>query len=221
MSDFLASYEAQLLDAAHRELRGRGRSHRFAAVFLAALVAAGVPAAAHNGWFPFAGRTDAPTTASASPRAELRGMLSVLRRPQTEADRQAAGYALKFFGTTFKGVQTDYIRRAGAVILVPAQSHQLTPDSPVQRDVVCVWRTDFTDGGARACFDASQIAAGRAVQSLGHRVDMLVPDSVARVEVAGRVEAIVPKANIASWRGRLPKSIAWYGAGGVPIAMRR
>jgi hypothetical protein len=221
VSDFLATYEAQLLDAARRELPGRRRWPRFVAICLVGLAAAGVPAAAHNGWFPFAGRADAPTTTSASPTAELRGMLAVLRRPQTEADRRAARYALRFFGQTFQSVQTDYVRRAGAVILVPAKSHQLTPDSAVQRDVVCLWRTDFSDGGARACFEASQIRAGVAVQSVGRRVDMLVPDVVARVRVGGTVEDITPRDNVASWQGRMPNAIAWYGADGAPIAMHR
>jgi hypothetical protein len=55
----------------------------------------------------------------------------------------------------------------------------------VKRDVVCLGSTDLSDGGARACFEAAQIREGLAVESIGRQVDMLVPDSVTRVEVAG------------------------------------
>jgi hypothetical protein len=45
---------------------------------------------------------------------------------------------------------------------------------------------------------------------------MLVPDSVARVEAQG-AEPVTPGDNVASWRGPLPKSIAWYGADGARL----
>jgi hypothetical protein len=227
MSDFITRYEAQLHDAARRELRKGPRpwARRFAAICLVGLVAAGVPAAAHNGWFPFAGRADAPTTTSASPAAGLRDMLSVLRRPQTEGDRRAARYALKFFARPhFEGVQTDYIRRAGGVILVPTRSRWLMPGAPVQHDVICVWRTDHLNGarmgGGLGCYEAARIAGGTAIESLGRRVDWLVPDSVARVEVGGSVGTVTPRDNVASWTGPWPKQIAWYSADGTRFGPR-
>jgi hypothetical protein len=230
MSDFLTRYEAQLHEAARRELRSRRpawlrmRGPRVAALGLVALIAAGVPATAQNGWFPFAGRTDAPTVTSRPPYVGgLTAMLSVLRRPQTEADRQGAEYALKFFGKTFRGVQIDYIRRArvstgnDAVILVPAESHQLTPASAIQTGVICMWRTDYRrgapEGGARACFEGPQIVAGRALQSVGHRLDMLVPNGVARVDAIspdGTIDSVEPIDNVASWEGSWPRRIVWY-----------
>jgi hypothetical protein len=234
MSDFIARYEAQLHDAAKRELRARRRSwrpHRIVAVGLVALAAAGVPAAAQNGWFPFAGRKDAPTVTH-SPRAlgNLPAILSVLRRPQTEADRQAAEYALKFFGKTFRGVGVDYIRRARvstgreAVILVPAESHQIARGFAMQTGVMCLWRTDYLngarEGGARACFESPQIVGGRALQSLGHRLDMLVPDGVARVDAIapdGTIVKVKPVDNVASWEGSWPKRIVWYDDRGTAL----
>jgi hypothetical protein len=236
MSDFVTRYEQQFRDAANRQFRRRliprfsRRASRVIVVGVAALAAVGVPAAAQSGWFPFAGRADAPSTTSLSPSEALRGTLSVLQRPQTAADRQAAGYALDFFGRTFHGVQADYIRSANVgpgnevVVLVPVESHQLTPDSPLQRDVICLWRTDFSrgapDGGDRGCFQSTQIAAGQAVQSLGHRFDMLVPDGVARVEAAaadGSSAASAPTDNVASWAGPRPTRITWYGDDGGTI----
>jgi hypothetical protein len=228
MNDFIVRYEAQLHDAAKRELGPRRRSwrpHRIVAFGLVALAAAGVPAAAQNGWFPFAGRKDAPTVTH-SPRsvAALISFLSVLRRPQTEADRQAAEYALKFFGKTFQGVGIDYIRRAGvstgdeAVILVPAKSHQIARGFEMQTGVLCLWRTDYSSNGARAgggrtCYESPQIVAGKALQSLGHRLDMLVPDRVARVDAVaadGTITTVKPVDNVASWEGSWPKRIVWY-----------
>src|SRR4051794_41865447 len=70
MSDFISRYQEQLHTAARRELRRRRRP-RFAgrtlvAVLFVALAGGWVPAAAPNGWFPFAGRTDAPSSAPAA-----------------------------------------------------------------------------------------------------------------------------------------------------------
>jgi hypothetical protein len=235
MSDFIARYEVQLHEAARHELGKRRRPwrwpHRIVAVGLVALAAAGVPAAAQNGWFPFAGRKDAPTVTH-SPRSvgALMSFLSVLRRPQTEADRQAAEYALKFFGKTFQGVGVDYIRRARvstgdeAVILVPAETHQIARGFEMQKGVMCLWRTDYAngarEGGGRSCFESPQIVAGKALQSLGHRLDMLVPDGVARVDAVasdGTITKVTPIDNVASWEGSWPKRIVWYARGDRPI----
>jgi hypothetical protein len=235
MSDFIARYEAQLHHAARRELGGRRpwmprRLNRIVAVGVVGLAAAGVPAAAQNGWFPFAGRKDAPTVTRSSPIGDLQAMLSVLRRPQTEADRQAAQYALKFFGPNYRGVQIDYIRRAAvpsgdqAVILVPVKSYRPVPKFAMQRDSVCLWRTDYLngarEGGGRACFESPQIVGGRALQSLGHRLDMLVPDGVARVDAIagdGTIVKVKPVDNVASWEGSWPKRIVWYDDHGTPV----
>lgn len=233
MSDFIARYEGQLHEAAKRELRTRRRPwrpHRIVAAGLVALAAVGVPAAAQNGWFPFAGRKDAPTVTRVGPIGDLQAMLAVFRRPQTEADREAARYALKFFGPNFQGVQTDYIRRAAvpsgdqAVILVPVKSYRPLPTFAMQRDIVCLWRTDYANGaragGGRSCFQARQIVAGRALQSLGHRLDMLVPNGVARVDAIasdGTTVEVKPVDNVASWEGAWPKRIVWYSERGEAV----
>jgi hypothetical protein len=215
MSDFVGRYERQFHSAATRVLqRRRPRTRRVAVVALAVLAAVGVPAAADNDWLPFAGRDDAPTSSRHAPAAGLRAELAVLRRPQTAAERQAATYALRFFGPTFGGVQVAYIREAGGVIIVPAKTHQLTPGSAVDHDVVCMWRTDAAgDGGARGCFTAAQIAAGDAVQSLGGEAYMLVPDGVATVAAGPGARSTVHD-NVASWRGGLASSIGWYDRDG-------
>jgi hypothetical protein len=234
MSDFIARYEVQLHEAAKCELRAKRQSwrpHRIVAAGLVGLAVAGVPAVAQNGWFPFAGREDAPTVTH-SPRGlgNLPAILSVLRRPQTEGDRQAAQYALKFFGRTFHGVGIDYIRRARvstgseAVILVPAKSHQIARGFEMQSGIMCLWRTDYSNGaragGGRSCFESLQIVGGRALQSLGHRLDMLVPDGVARVDAIapdGTIRRVKPVDNVASWEGSWPKRIVWYNDRGEPV----
>jgi hypothetical protein len=183
----------------------------------------GVPAAAQNGWFPFAGRSDAPTTTATAPAGSLYQILGVLRRQQTEADRTAAAGALKATGDTYSGVQTDYIRSVtsspgdSGVVLVPAESHQLTPASPVLRDVICMWRADFTDGapegGGRGCYQAATVRQGLALQTLGAHIDLIVPDGVTRVQATttgGRTSEITPTDNVASWEGSRPGAIRFY-----------
>jgi hypothetical protein len=154
--------------------------------------------------------------------------LGVLRRPQNASDRGAdTDYALKMLGKTYDGVELDYVRRAAVgpgaegVVIVPSLSHRRVPEAKPDPHVVCVWRTDYFQGepagGAPGCYDAAEIQRGVALQQLGHRVDMIVPDQVARVEGVsddGAVDSAVPQDNIASWEGRLPKRVVWYGADG-------
>jgi hypothetical protein len=227
MSDFISRYQEQLHTAARRELRRRRRP-RFAgrtlvAILFVALAGVGVPAAAQNGWFPFAGRTDAPTSTAAAPDNGLYAILGVLRRQQTAADRAAAADALKATSDTYAGVQTDYIRSVtsssgdSGVALIPAESHQLTPASPVLHDVICMWRTDFTDGvpegGGRGCYQAAAVRQGLALQTLGAHIDLIVPDGVTRVQATargGETSEITPTDNVASWEGSRPSIIRFY-----------
>jgi hypothetical protein len=229
MSDFISRYEQQLRTAAERELRRpqrrrlARRSRRTLAIGFAIVTAAGVPAAARNGWFPFAGRSDAPTSTTGAPADNLYSILGVLRRPQTDTDRTAAAFAVKSTGDSYSGVQTDYVRGASAtadgtgVVLIPAESHRLTPASPRLRDVICMWRTDFSDGtaegGGRGCYHADAIREGHALQTLGRHVDMIVPDAVARVQATtagGQTSEIRPTDNVASWEGPWPTTIRFY-----------
>src|SRR4051812_20664177 len=120
MSDLISRYEEELLAAARRELAPDRRRPSTSSVKRLAVVAGvgavlvSVPAAADNGWFPFSGRSDAPSTSDSPPTDSLTGMLGVLRRPQTQADRGGdAEFALRFVGNkTYRGVQLDYVRRA-------------------------------------------------------------------------------------------------------------
>jgi hypothetical protein len=238
MSDFIDRFGTELHEAAQRELRPRRftrlatRPGRVIAVGFAALVAVGVPAAAESGWFPFAGQSDAPSTTHAAPASRLSSMLAVLRRAQTDADRGSdSTYALRFVGSgTFKNVEVDYVRRVisasgrTGVVLVPAEARRRLPNKPFEPDVVCVWQPDYSNGepigGGRGCYNAGDIGAGKALQSLGHRFVMLVPDGVSRVQATssrGATDSATPTDNVASWDGGPPAKIVWSDENGKPI----
>jgi hypothetical protein len=238
MSDLITRYEEQLYEAARRELAstrtrvsGRSLKHLAVAGGVGVLLVS-VPAAADNGWFPFAGRSDAPSTTDAPPAPTLMGMLGVLRRPQTPADRGGdTQFALNAVGDkTYEGVQLQYVRRAvvgpgdEGVVIIPSVSHRQVPEATPNPHVVCVWRSDYFHGepvgGQPGCYGAEDIRRGIALQQLGHRVDMIVPDEVARVEAvsdSGAVDTAVPEDNVASWDGRLPKRVVWYDGSGSRI----
>lgn len=238
MDDLIARYEQHFYDAAQRELRPtrsrlRRRSPRKLALAAGvAVLLVSVPAAADNGWFPFGGRSDPPSTSQVAPAPTLMEMLGVLRRPQAAADRGSdTDYALKMLsGETYDGIQLGYVRRAAVgprdqgVVIIPSLSHRLLPDAIPNPHVICMWRTDYFHGeragGAPGCFDADEIRRGLALQQLGHRVDMIVPDGVARVagvSDGGSVDTAVPEDNVASWEGRLPKRVVWYDASGKTL----
>lgn len=132
-------------------------------------------------------------------------------------------------GETFDDVQIDYVRRAAVgpddlgVVLIPSGSHRQVPGAPADRDALCMWRTSFSNGkpagGGRNCYSAQQVTDGRALQSLGGRFDMLVPDGVARAEitsVSGDAESATPIDNVVSWSGSRPRAIVWYDSDGRP-----
>jgi hypothetical protein len=130
-------------------------------------------------------------------------MLSVLRRPQTEADRGAASqYALQFVDSpSIEGVRTDSIRLLAqssqdrGIVLVPVTRYvprtpPLPADTPpeVRRTIerppienaLCLYQLDI-DGGGVACRSTADVREGRAWMMLGHRSFWLVPDGVATV----------------------------------------
>jgi hypothetical protein len=238
MSDLITRYERHLYEAARRELAPGGpQASRRSVKRLAVAAGVGallvsVPAAADNGWFPFSGRSDAPSSSDSPPASSLTGMLGVLRRPQTAADRGGdTEFALRFVGDkTYEGVQLDYVRRAvvgpgdEGVVIIPSVSHRQTPEATPNPQVVCVWRSDYFRGepvgGQPGCYSADDIRRGAALQQLGHRVDMVVPDEVARVEAvsdSGSVDSSIPEDNVASWDGSLPKRVIWYDGSGKTV----
>ena len=236
MSDFIGRFGRDLRQAAAVELRPRRAAPRLrwtraTILAAAALVLAGVPVTlASYDWRPFGARSDAPSTSSEQPA--LYGLLGVLRRAQTDADRGPdAEYALKFVGNaTYRGAQLDYARFAAVgpgdrgVTLVPYLAHRPAPDAPAIGNVVCMWRSDWfqgaREGGSPGCFDAATIKAGLAIKSLGSRFDMLVPDGVVRVEATaeGKIDTVGPVDNVASWDGRPPSHVDWYDEQGRRVA---
>src|SRR4051794_30089378 len=201
--------------AASRELhaRKRRRVRRRGAVCAALLVLITPPALAATGvWRPQLGdgKGPAPEIATDQPPPDQLAMLSVLRRPQTDADRGVASqYALKFVDSpSIKGVRTDSIRLLAqseqdrGIVLVPVARYapqplpKLPADTPPEvlkainrpaiDNALCLYQLDI-DGGGVACRSTADIREGRAWMMLGHRSFWLVPDGVATVrsEFAG------------------------------------
>jgi hypothetical protein len=210
MSDFLSEYGEQLRLAAWRRHDRRrrfgfgwrgGRGKRVAGALLALVVAA--PAVAATGvWRPMLGDgVSPPPSASTAPAAESqRALLSVLRRPQTPADRGArTGYALGFLGRSVADVRTTEIRLlhvesdGRGIVLIPVGRYGLDPDgaSPIPRpsgsDGLCVFAEDRDHGqpagGGFGCYSTEQLLHGQLIAGLGQRVYGLVPDGVDKLQI--------------------------------------
>jgi hypothetical protein len=214
MSDFVSEYGEQLRLAAWRRLSRRrrprlatGRPTRKVAVALLALIVAAPAVAATEAWRPLLGDGRTGPTATDAPAAHSqRALLSVLRRPQTDADRGAqTTYALKFLGSSVADVRTTEIRLlhvepdGRGIVLIPVGRYGLPPAGlpaklrramhrPAGSDGLCVFAADqdhgHPAGGGFGCYSTRDLLAGRASAGLGHRVYGLVPDGVDRIEVA-------------------------------------
>src|SRR4051812_29345313 len=136
MTDFQDRFGAQLVAAEERlaapasPRRRRWRTRRVVALAFAALTIAVPALAATQPWEPILGdpaHDNAPAGISTTPAPnDQRGLLAVLRRPQTAADRgPIAEHLLASVGTEYKGVRLSPIRLltpAGGqhALLVPA-----------------------------------------------------------------------------------------------------
>lgn len=153
MSDFIESYERQLVEAASRQLVSRRRpSGRIvgrrrwpirpgvsAAIVVMALIAA--PAlAATSGWDPFddANReSPSPSTSSNPPSAELTDTLGVLRRMQVARDRGPLAQSLiRRIDNDVAGVHVAFVRLARqspATLVVPVERFGLRTERLARR----------------------------------------------------------------------------------------
>ena len=134
--------------------------------------------------------------ASAPPAAQLQA-LSVLRRPQTLAERgPAVQRALTDINQFTTGVRTSYVRvlestPAGPVVLVPVERRNATPGllgALPQRAIenaLCVYYPAPSTGPTLArCFSTQQLLTDRAYIGSGGHVFGLMPDGVRSVIVA-------------------------------------
>ncbi len=197
MSDFLDRFGDQLAAAEGRatssvqdaDLRsGRlRRRRRLVLSALAASVAVAAPALAiTTPWNPSLERTgiDQPVTATnAAVSASAVDALGVLRRVQSEADRERAAPLVRAIGAgnQVDDVQTDGIRSvATGWALVPAKSMQSGPGLNANTDVLCL-----TDGQSVGCSPTSSaITNGVGVVSASPTktsIAGLVPDGVSAV----------------------------------------
>jgi hypothetical protein len=209
---FLDDLGRELDAAAGRIIRAERRSRR-RALLLPVLAAAAAAALALVVW---AAPEDPEREVSSKPPVtnDVRDLLAVLRRPENEADRSAPareareeltaepGAAFRLVGLTEQG--------KGIVIAAPV------------RDGVCIYYPDI-DGGGVNCWNAEQIAGGRAHGALGDQLHGLVPDGTERVKLTftGGDEKTPPvKDNFFDVEASFTalESVTLLGAGGEEIA---
>jgi hypothetical protein len=226
MSDYLDGLQTRLVDASRQlpeKKRARRRKWRGASAVVLVLVV-GPPALAATGlWRPpiGAGLKDAPRATAQAPPADQLKLLSVLRRPQTDADRgPRALKTLQGLSDQVEGVRTDSVRLlaqgSDRVVLVPVARFNLVgpkPDADLpqsqkdriapQRDGLCLWAYE-ANAAQQGCYTTAEVRAGRAENFFDGRAAWLVPDGVAavRVQYAGGVTR----------EARVHENFAVYGA---------
>lgn len=193
MPDLLERYGEQLRLAEQRHFgaravarsprRRRPAGRRGLLALLGALLIAGPAAALVGRWDPTVGRPgiDEPVVAPSSAPYSSAAMVSfaVLRRKQTQRDRDIAEPLLRALGHPVGGVQLDGVRAlADGWILAPAST--VDTGRHTSTNQLCI-----TDGTVIACSDARRADdAGVSVTAANaHQTTIagLVPDRVARV----------------------------------------
>jgi hypothetical protein len=178
---------------------------RWGALAIVGIVLGGSAVAAKGPWEPWVGRqsTGYPTLSFTKPSASTLRVLGVLRRPQTELDRDSQTQALlRQLGGRLKGVRPTYVRNLepnvgwAAVTLVSAErrARQLgVSASASSGETVCVIYPllDSNSDGARAkCWSVAEIVAGLAYGATRNQTTTraygLVPDGVTSVAVEFR-----------------------------------
>jgi hypothetical protein len=200
---FIHRFERQLISA-RRPRRIRLRRPAILGACGVVLVA-GTAVAAIAPWTPDLGPghpREFKIVDSPVPQSQL-DVLAVLRRDQTSTDRGPdATYALRFFGRNVGGVRTDGVRvlrgskGANAAVLVPVSTYRPTGsgqtgverDKPAtERDGLCLFVRDITDGGAQRCYSVDAVRAGKASGAVadgrGLLIYGLVPDGVTSVRI--------------------------------------
>jgi hypothetical protein len=212
---------------------------RFAVVALVVMALAGTAVAERAPWEPWIGnqRSGYPTLSPSAPAGSTLEVLSVLRRSQTELDRDSQVQAvLHDVGPRLQGIRTAYVRNLepdvawAAATLVPVESYS---DAQGTGEAVCLlYPTPGIEGSHGAslnCWHPGEITAGEAYVALRtvSRVHVfgLVPDGVAAVEVhfadgTGASAAVKENyfaASFASSSGRVVRSVEWLDSDGNPV----
>jgi hypothetical protein len=223
-----------------RPVRRRGRISRrsIALALLVALVVGSAVAAVHP-WSPLLGneRGGHPTVSQKPPGKDALRLLGVLRRAQTDADRDAqTAAALRIVGPPLHGVKVQWIRNleanvAGmAVTLVPVDAYGDVGEVNTAADgegFLCMLYPSSrpAPGISLHCWSPAEIASGRAVAAASSEgvvhVFGLVPDGVVSVSIVladGRDRTVEVRANFfdaaePAGFARLP-SVTWQDAEG-------
>jgi hypothetical protein len=191
MPDFLDRFGDQLRTAQAASIatppghHARRMSRRRAWIVVIVVLAVAAPAVAvTRPWEPLLGRPavdgGAPRASRAPVTAIARDSLSVLRRPQTEADRRLAQPLLRALNPRTEGVQVAGIRalRSGYA-LIPVKSVEIAPGRRIE-DALCL-----SDGASLGCHPAKRVPdTGIGMLSATKtqtRLWGVVPDGVARV----------------------------------------
>lgn len=213
LADFRARFGLQLASAAAelagaRKPVGRVRRRRRApwltrpvAIGLAVTAFAGTAFAAVAVWTPLLGNPQYgynPGAATSAPPPDQLAALSVLRRPQTDADRGAlSAAALTYINNYTRGVRTAYVRLLATVgseafVLVPVEERDATDatggvpsQSAALQNALCLYVSDsspvFTHVG---CWSLAEVADGRAKATFNGQLFGLAPDGVSAVTLS-------------------------------------
>jgi hypothetical protein len=233
MTDFLDRCRDELVRAAERRSPTavtssavRPRKRRLVGGFLIAAAIAAPAGATTAGWNPFAdtGReTAAPSASNRAPAADLRDMLGVLRRAQTDADRsRASEAALRQLDRDVAGVQLAAVRVVRLPIGAVAIPVERAPGASAQSDAVCLYVPQPDGTASSTCQTAPAIRAGFAIGSAGPAVYGLVPDGVAvvRLKHGDQVADIPVEDNFfyrASGAPTAPTTAIWISASGGTV----
>ncbi|MHB1571331.1 MAG: hypothetical protein ACYC0H_19300 [Solirubrobacteraceae bacterium] len=189
-------------------------------VVLVVVIAVGAVLTLHGARRPTA---PAPPMASGLPSAQkgLVGILAVLRRPQTNADRSAAASAQQFVAHIRAGQPVSALIRLATVtpwgqqvVLIPIRPRDGTWPSGPAGSAHGLRLATFS-GGAGCCISAAGILRGQAWTSAGsgslNYVVLVVPDGVTRVTVAfGHPVTATVHNNIAAFK--TPTAVENLGA---------
>ncbi|WP_210491897.1 hypothetical protein [Patulibacter sp. SYSU D01012] len=219
----------RLIERAQRRAR-RFRLGLFTSV--AVVGASGVAVGAGALWGPILGHEDGnrPTSsATPAPSAQVQ-LLSVLRRPQTAADRGPDARAVLRAATArYGGLRTDTVRRVGtlpdgrSIVLLSVERLAPRVDAApqAQRDALCLYLVRRTTVSQSNCVSVGAVEQGRASLITADAAAAVVPDGVSAVRIqlrSGGTRDVPVKDNafVADTSDLAPASpvARWLGADG-------
>ncbi|MGX6448567.1 hypothetical protein ACVU7I_10945 [Patulibacter sp. S7RM1-6] len=180
--------------------RAQRRARRLRLGLFTSVAVMGVSGAAVGAgalWGPILGHEDGnrPTpSATPVPQAQA-ARLSVLRRPQTNADRGAvAQAALRDADRRYRGVRTGAVRTLtsggpASLVLVPVADQRAPTTAagrlgqPTTRDALCLYIRMSASARTSKCFSGADVERGTVVVGANDTTAGLVPDGVDAVRV--------------------------------------